>query len=422
MRQLSLFSMICHLPNNPLNIHAKHVLALSPTSAQSWFLQVRDICMEYSLPHPLELLENPPKRNQFKKTARLKVTEFWHQKYTAECLSPRLTSVKYLDPAKCSLVSPHPIWLCAGGSSYESNKSLVVAKMLSGRYRTEMLCRFWSSNTNGYCEAVTCVQVQGDLEHLLVKCPALNQDRMRLFNLWLSKTAYLPQLQDLMCRMISAFPEEKVKFILNPSTHPEMIVLVQLYGEPLLRHVMYLTRTFAFSLHRRKQILTGRWPYPVKKQKQRDNTNLKPLTKTSYFAGSVTLAPQSPAMTRQEAHTSASPTDQYHACTLTTDQSSNTVQQAATSAFLMARPLMTSQATIPCTVSSHGPSRVCGGTSEAIVSTSTSDLSLCQCVVPMISGEVGNTSVGTGDREPVTQPLSQSHNFHHHKALYSLCN
>ena len=142
--------MICHLPNNTLNIHAKHVLALSPPSAQSWFLQVRDFCREYCIPHPLEFLENPPNRKQFKKIVRLKVTEYWHQKYTAECLSPRLTSVKYLDPHKCSLVSPHPMWTCAGGSSYESNKSLVVAKMISGRYRTEMLCRFWSTNKNGY--------------------------------------------------------------------------------------------------------------------------------------------------------------------------------------------------------------------------------------------------------------------------------
>ena len=38
MRQLSILSMICHLPNNTLNIHAQHVLALSPPSAKSWFL------------------------------------------------------------------------------------------------------------------------------------------------------------------------------------------------------------------------------------------------------------------------------------------------------------------------------------------------------------------------------------------------
>lgn len=293
--------------------------------------------------------------------------------------------------------------------------------MISGRYRTEMLCRFWSTNKNGYCEADTCVQVQGDLEHLLVSCPALHKDRMRVFNLWLQKTACLPPLQDLMHRMISASKEEKVKFVLNPSTNPEMIVLVQLYGEPLLRHVMYLTRTFAFSMHRKKLILTGRWPYSGRKEQQRNNQNsinIKPVTNTSNFAGRVTLISQSPAMTRQEeSHASTSSTTN-HACTITTDHPANSVQPAATSASLMARPHMTNLATIPCTVSSGGPSCVCGVTGGGNASTSVSDLSSCQCVLPMISGEVGSTSVGAGDRDPVAQPLSQSHHsFHHHKAL-----
>ena len=220
--------------------------------------------------------------------------------------------------------------------------------------------------------------------------------------------------------MISASPEEKVKFVLNPSSNPEMIVLVQLYGEPLLRHVMYLTRTFAFSMHRKKLILTGRWPYSGKKEQRRDNQNtinIKPVTNTSNFAGRVTLISQPPAMSRQEeSHASASNTD--HACTITTDHPANTVQPAITSAYLMARPSMTSLATNPCTVSSAEPSCVCGMTGGGNVSTSVSELSLCQCVLPATSGEVGNTSVGAGDREPVAQPLSQSHHsFHHHKAL-----
>ena len=147
LRQMSEFSMICHMPGNPLHIHARHVLALSPPSSHSWFLRVRDICRQYSLPHPLQLLETPLGRIKLKKIVKLKILEYWHQKFSTDCSPPNLTSVKYLDPRKCSLLTPHPVWTSAGGSSYESNKSLVVAKMISGRYRRESLCRFWSSNT-----------------------------------------------------------------------------------------------------------------------------------------------------------------------------------------------------------------------------------------------------------------------------------
>ena len=81
---------------------------------------------------------------------------------------------------------------------------------------------------NGYCEAATCVQVQGDLEHLLVSCPALQDDRERLQNMWLLKSEDLPPLHELLARVMTAKPEEQVKFILNPNANPEVVSLVQL--------------------------------------------------------------------------------------------------------------------------------------------------------------------------------------------------
>ena len=196
LRQLSLFSMICHLPGDPLNIHARYVLTLSAPSAQSWFQQVRDNCRQYQLPHPLDLLDSPLPRKYFKKLAKLRVTEYWQHLFAEECVSR--TSLRYFDPHKCSLLSPHPVWTSAGSNSYECNKSTILARMISGRYRTEMLCSHWSSNKLGFCEAETCVETEGDLEHLLVTCPALKPDRDRIHKLWLDKAARIPALKCLI--------------------------------------------------------------------------------------------------------------------------------------------------------------------------------------------------------------------------------
>ena len=57
MRQLTLFAMICRLPGDPLHAHARYVLSCLPQAAKSWFHQVRNICLLYSLPHPLALLD-----------------------------------------------------------------------------------------------------------------------------------------------------------------------------------------------------------------------------------------------------------------------------------------------------------------------------------------------------------------------------
>ena len=66
LRQLAIFSMICHLPEDPLHHHAEFVLTSLPPSSKSWFYQVKDICSQYSLPHPLLLLNSPLSKKLFK--------------------------------------------------------------------------------------------------------------------------------------------------------------------------------------------------------------------------------------------------------------------------------------------------------------------------------------------------------------------
>ena len=47
LRQLSLFSMICHLPKDPLHSHARYALTVLGASANSWFGQIKELCLQY---------------------------------------------------------------------------------------------------------------------------------------------------------------------------------------------------------------------------------------------------------------------------------------------------------------------------------------------------------------------------------------
>ena len=62
IRQLTLYSMICRLTEDPLNLHARYILSSAKKSTNSWFHQIRNLCLLYKLPHPLGLLDNPPKK------------------------------------------------------------------------------------------------------------------------------------------------------------------------------------------------------------------------------------------------------------------------------------------------------------------------------------------------------------------------
>ena len=271
MRQLSLLSMICHLPKDPLHQHARHVLTVHTSG--SWFHQIKDVCMQYRLPHPLTLLDDPVPKSRFKKLVKLRVTEYWQHRLAAECNSPDMTSLKHFNPYKASLLHPHPMWTSTATSSYETAKSTVLARMVSGRYRTEMMCRFWTSNRDGFCLSNTCQgqNVPGTLQHLLIVCPALGQTRHRLHGLWYKKTQTFPPLHNLILKILGSSPEIQMRFILDSTAFPELIVLVQAYGQGVQDLVMYLTRTFAFSVHRHKQRLLGRWP-----EKAKQNPTLAP--------------------------------------------------------------------------------------------------------------------------------------------------
>ena len=263
-RQMSVLSMVCHLKSDPLHSHAKFTLLNSKKCKHSWFTQVRDLCLQYGLPHPSTLLEDPPPKLQLKRLVKTKITEYWQQLLVTEALSK--TSLSHFHPFMHSLSQPHPLWAAAGSSPYEVNKSIILARMISGRYRTESLARFWTDNRNGYCLAHTCDQVVGDLQHLLLHCPALQLARSNLEQMWLAKAAALPSLHSLIVQVLRSSPAMKMTFLLDPTSIPAIISLYQTNGVAVIDDVFFMTRTFAYALHRKKLILTGKWPYSTKNE------------------------------------------------------------------------------------------------------------------------------------------------------------
>ena len=145
--------MICHLKDDPLNEHARHVLLLTNFCSRSWFVQVKDICLMYGLPHPLQLLDNPPEKDPFKRLVKKTIVKYWHDILTRE--AQQLHSLCHFNPLVHSLTHPHPLWMAAGSGPYKVNKATILARMISGRYRTEKLCWFWSDNPGGYCPNAT---------------------------------------------------------------------------------------------------------------------------------------------------------------------------------------------------------------------------------------------------------------------------
>ena len=177
-RQLTIFGMICDLPGNILNTIAEKLLLAMGDKDTSWFGQIRSLCHQYALPHPLKLLEQKPDKEEFKSLVKAKITDFWQMKLRSRIIDDNLTSLRFFKPEFMSLLRPHPM-LSTAGHSYDTNKMIVQLRMLSGRYRVGSLLRHFSPAISGCCEL--CGLELEDLEHLLVpRCPALQEPRRLL--------------------------------------------------------------------------------------------------------------------------------------------------------------------------------------------------------------------------------------------------
>ena len=259
-RQLTIFGMIARLPGSLLHKLAVRMLTVSRPSSMSWFVQIRDICLKYSLPHPLSLLQNPPTKATYKHLVKSKVLDYWENELRLKATPMR--SLQFFKPEFMSLSKAHTIWATSKNSPYETNKAIIQARLLSGRYRTESLCRHWSDNTAGVCLLHSCFknQMMEDVSHILVICASLASVRDRLFTFFSNYGVSHPHLMQAITGFLSSTSTSyKTQFLVDCSVLPEIILLQQHYGKIVLNELFYITRTWCFTIHRERLRMLNRW-------------------------------------------------------------------------------------------------------------------------------------------------------------------
>ena len=181
LRQLSIFGMICRLPQNIIHTHAQNIFSYATSSSKSWFKQISEICLKYDLPHPTKLLQAAMPKVPYKRLIKSHVINHWESVLLTEAAD--LSSLIFFHPQYMSLAKPHPIWSTAGSSPAKIAMATIQCRMVSGRYRTQLLCSHWSSNKTGFCQSSpACSSTIEDLKHILTICHGLHETRLKLLN------------------------------------------------------------------------------------------------------------------------------------------------------------------------------------------------------------------------------------------------
>ena len=239
------------------------MLTSAKPSSGSWFLQIRDLLVMYSLPQPLELLYSTLSKQQFKSLVRSHVIDYWEQQLRLEASNPDLTSLRFFKPSFMSLLTPHPLWATCSSNPYEINKAVIQARMLSGRYITDQLSRHWTNNKTGSCLIPGCsTQDVGSLEHLLLHCTALEEPRNKTIKLCHDVVKDAPVLKDLIQDVLhNPDYNQLMQLLLDCSVLPCVITLKQTHGLDLLHHLFYISRNWCYSIHRKRMNLLGLQQY-----------------------------------------------------------------------------------------------------------------------------------------------------------------
>ena len=258
LRQLTLFGMVTRMKNSIIYHHGLHTLISAKPSAGSWFQQIRNLCVQYNLPHPISLLKEPLTKYQYNRLVKASVTDHWEAKLRG--LASELTSAPFFRPAFMSLTHPHPLWSACSSNPYECHKAVITARMLSGRYLTDQLQRHWSGNIDGHCLLPNCSPpgTLGSLEHLLLHCPVLRETRAKLLNLCTRISNKNHVVADIVSSVFSGRDSHQImQLLLDCSTMPVVISAVQTFGIDIRDTILYLGRTWCYNIHRERMNQLG---------------------------------------------------------------------------------------------------------------------------------------------------------------------
>ena len=260
LRQMALFGMITRLNagNNLLAKHARNMFASAKPSSRSWFLQIQEIFLLYSLPHPVRFLDNPLSKQTFKRLVKAAVLDNWERKLRGE--AELLSSLKYFHPNFMSLSSSHPLFTTCGNSPYQVAKATIQARYLSGRAKVEALTRHWdNTNKEGICPLCKFIEpTLGTLEHLLLSggCPALTDARLMMLSFLQAYMVSRPYLLPIMQAYWDTEENLTMQLLLDCSVLPDIIRMSQESSFPVLKDIFYMSRTYIFKIYvTRKRLL-----------------------------------------------------------------------------------------------------------------------------------------------------------------------
>ena len=132
--------------------------------------RIRKTLQKYNLPSPEEILENPPKKQQWK-NANEKC--FWYNKWTNE--KQTKSTLEYLEIQQNPIGTPHNILRSVKNRKYDIQKAEIKLRLITDTYMLQYhYAKFSHNKISPICKL--CGEEE-DREHFLLECKTLEENK-----------------------------------------------------------------------------------------------------------------------------------------------------------------------------------------------------------------------------------------------------
>ena len=171
---LSLFGRVVRDRNSIEHELATRQLAVRSITEKSWFSSVRMVLNAYDLPSAYDLIENPPSKEQWKKTVKSKVHQAIENQWRTDIESK--SSLKYLHPEAVKIGKVHQMYAAVRNNIRDVRRAEIKARLLTGTYTLQSnRAKFNQYNVSPICQL--CNKDIETREHFLTCCETLQNIR-----------------------------------------------------------------------------------------------------------------------------------------------------------------------------------------------------------------------------------------------------
>ena len=147
-------------------------LATKSIDSPSWIIKTQQILRLYDLPSMIDLLQQTPSKDQWKKLVSARVERVWKEKIEKEANTKK--SLKFMSKSYRA-GSSHTVWQMCPDSPSEVKKAAIKARLLTNTYTLQANRAAFNQTDCSTC--LICKNGSEDVTHFLTECSAFDDIR-----------------------------------------------------------------------------------------------------------------------------------------------------------------------------------------------------------------------------------------------------